>query len=252
MHNLRMLPIATLLLVAGCPKSELALRVDYLEKQVATLTEALNTQKEAAAQAEVVVPDRPSEPTETEEEEARALFEQISNALSDFDAEQARTLMQALETKYANTRVIRYAERIKAELAIVGKEAGDLKVASWYQGSAKMDDEDVTVLVFWEKWCPHCQREMPKLEATHRAFKGKGLNLVALTKASRGVVDDDITDYLKDNSISFPVGKEQNASMSAHFGVRGVPAAAIIQDGIVIWRGHPARITETMLEKALE
>jgi hypothetical protein len=36
--------------------------------------------------------------------------------------------------------------------------------------------------------------------------------------------------------------------MSTYFGVRGIPAAAVVKDGQIVWRGHPARITEDMLK----
>jgi hypothetical protein len=35
--------------------------------------------------------------------------------------------------------------------------------------------------------------------------------------------------------------------MSDYFAVSGIPAAAVIKDGKVVWRGHPGRLTDDMI-----
>ena len=47
-----------------------------------------------------------------------------------------------------------------------------------------------------------------------------------------------------------PIAKEGGAYSSV-FNVSGIPAAAIVKDGKIIWRGHPARLDKTMLEGLL-
>ena len=39
--------------------------------------------------------------------------------------------------------------------------------------------------------------------------------------------------------------------MSAAYAVSGIPAAALVKEGKVIWRGHPARLTDELLEQLL-
>ena len=36
--------------------------------------------------------------------------------------------------------------------------------------------------------------------------------------------------------------------MSQHFNVSGIPAAAVVKDGKIVWRGHPARLTDEMIQ----
>jgi hypothetical protein len=36
--------------------------------------------------------------------------------------------------------------------------------------------------------------------------------------------------------------------VASHFGVSGIPAAAVVKGGKVVWRGHPARLSEQMLK----
>ena len=42
-------------------------------------------------------------------------------------------------------------------------------------------------------------------------------------------------------------GAKGNGALSQHMNVSGIPAAAVVKDGVVIWRGHPARLDETVL-----
>lgn len=60
-----------------------------------------------------------------------------------------------------------------------------------------------------------------------------------------------LTDILiEDYNLTFAIGKEDGTA-TTQFAVTGIPAAALIQDGVVVWRGHPARVTPEMIEKYL-
>ena len=39
--------------------------------------------------------------------------------------------------------------------------------------------------------------------------------------------------------------------MSSSFAVTGIPAAALVKDGKVVWRGHPARLDDALLDKLM-
>ena len=47
--------------------------------------------------------------------------------------------------------------------------------------------------------------------------------------------------------MGYPTAKEKG-DLSEYYGVRGVPAAAVVKGGKVVWRGHPSRINDKMLE----
>jgi thiol-disulfide isomerase/thioredoxin len=120
-------------------------------------------------------------------------------------------------------------------------------VEKWHQGTVDINGGKATVLVFWEVWCPHCKREVPKLEATYKKFQGQGLQLVGLTKQSRDISDGDVMEFLKSQSVSYPVAKEKG-DLSQFYAVQGVPAAAVVKGGEVVWRGHPSRLTDEMIQ----
>ena len=72
--------------------------------------------------------------------------------------------------------------------------------------------------------------------------------MIGLTKQTRGVTDEQVTSFIGENKVTYPIAKEQGDSLSQHYGVRGIPAAAVVKDGKVVWRGHPARLTDQMIE----
>jgi thiol-disulfide isomerase/thioredoxin len=196
-------------------------------------------------------PPTPVAPSPEEEQTAKALLDQVNAALLSLDVETAKATYATLTADYSNTQAAKQGKRIEAELAVIGKPAGELTVVQWYHGEATMNDGAATLLVFWEKWCSHCKREVPILEQTYQSYQGRGLNLVGLTKASRGVTDADINQFITEKGISYPIAKD-DGTLSSRFAIRGIPAAVLIKDNQVIWRGHPARISADMLERALQ
>ena len=67
-------------------------------------------------------------------------------------------------------------------------------------------------------------------------------------RVTKSATDDGVAEFIKENNLTYPVAKEQDGSLSSRFGVRGIPAAAVVQNGKVVWRGHPARLTDQMIE----
>jgi hypothetical protein len=91
---------------------------------------------------------------------------------------------------------------------------------------------------------------MPELVETYVKWKGKGLNVVALTRLTKGKSKEDVTSFMAENKLNYPMGKE-DGKLAKTFGVGGIPAAAVVKDGKIVWRGHPARLTEDVIEKML-
>ncbi len=142
--------------------------------------------------------------------------------------------------------------RTKAEMreeAVVGKEA-KWDIAEWMQGETTLDEGKATMLVFWEVWCPHCKREVPKLEETYRKLKSEGLNVVGITQMTRDTTPEVLAAFLEENQVSYPIARD-DGRMGEHYAVKGVPAAALVKDDKIVWRGHPAKLNEEMLMASL-
>ncbi|HHO53546.1 MAG TPA: TlpA family protein disulfide reductase [Deltaproteobacteria bacterium] len=192
-------------------------------------------------------------PSEGDERSAGELLEAATEAAEAMDVEAARAKLEALMARYGGTRAARAAQRLESELAVVGKPEAELEVERWFQGSAAdVEGGKATLYVFWEAWCPHCEHEIPMLSETYNKFKPQGLSIVGLTRQTRDVTDDQITTFISEQHVSYPIAKENGDSLSRHYGVRGIPAAAVVKDGEVVWRGHPARLTDEMISRWLE
>ena len=225
-------------LLGGCDNGS-AEKIEALEKRITELeTKVAGKTMQAPPGAQA------ADPNEQAAAEILKAVQQHSQAL---EYDKAKAKLAELKEKFPQSRAARAATRFEMELDVIGKEVSALNVSTWHKGA----DTDVTsgtnLLVFWEVWCPHCKREVPKLSATAEKYGDKGLKVVGLTKQTRNITDDQVTEFIDQNEVAYPVGKE-DGSVSAYYNVRGVPAAAVVKDGKIVWRGHPGRLTDEMLE----
>ena len=183
------------------------------------------------------------------EAEAAALLGEAHQLWQEGDLAAAGPKLAELLERFPTSRAARIGRRLAAELEVVGTPAR-LEVEHWFQGEVSLEDHRVTLLVFWEVWCPHCKREVPELQELYERY-GERLGLVGLTKMTRNVSEEQVRSFLTDHGVTYPIALERSATMSAHYGVHGVPAAAVVREGQVIWRGHPARLTDALVERWL-
>jgi thiol-disulfide isomerase/thioredoxin len=180
---------------------------------------------------------------------AKAAFREIHGLVGNNKFEEAKASLAKFKKDHGNSSLMPHAVRLEREVAVVGKKTPkDWKIEKWLQGEDKisLESKKPTLVVFWELWCPHCQREVPKIQELYKKYSPKGFQIVALTKMSRGKTEKEIMGFLEENKVSYPAGKE-DGSVSEYFAVSGIPAAVVLKDGKVAWRGHPARITEEMI-----
>jgi thiol-disulfide isomerase/thioredoxin len=215
--------LAATVTLGGCASTAVLRRLEAVE---ARLTALENRPAGAAAPVEDPI--------------AAAKFREATDQYANGDVEAARRTAQEIMAQHAGTRAAASAESLLEEMRVVGQPGGDLSaVTSWVQGGPTDLTSGVDLLVFWETWCPHCRREVPALGAT---LAGRDVDAVLLTRLSRDTTAAQAEDFLKENAVALPCGVE-NGDIASRYGVRGIPAAAIVKDGVVVWRGHPARMT---------
>ena len=238
-----MLAAAGATLMTGCTDPQVIEKLDAIDAKLTEMNKRIPgagaAGQRGAAAAEAADPEA--------ERAASELLQAVSKAMETGDYEGAKTKLAELKSKHGATRAARAAARIEGELNVFGKDAMPLNVDKWHQGNVDIDGGEATLLVFWEVWCPHCKREVPKMQKIHDDYGPKGLQVVGLTKQSRDKSDEDVMAFMTENGVKYPVAKE-NGDLSTHYGVRGVPAAAVVKDGKVVWRGHPSRITPEMMD----
>jgi thiol-disulfide isomerase/thioredoxin len=232
-------PLAALLALSACADQALTQQVTDLETRVKALEE-----KSAKAPAAAAPGAAANDP---EQEAAMNIYKEAADLSAQGKTEEAKAKLTELTAQYGKTRAGQAGARLLAELSVVGKDISELKVEEWYVGNATLADSKATLVVFWEVWCPHCKREVPKLQATFDTYKSQGLGVIGLTKLTRGKTVDEVKAFITETKVSYPMGKEAG-DMSEFFGVSGVPAAAVVKSGKVVWRGHPAQVTEDMIK----
>jgi len=184
------------------------------------------------------------------EQEAQALVQQINNLMAQGKVDEAKGKLAEIQAKYQGTNASRQVQAIAGELAVVGKSAPQKwGIQKWFQGENQIDlaSPKATVVVFWETWCPHCRDEVPKLQTLYSNYKDKGLQLIAVTKITQSSTEQAVKDFIAANKLGYPIAKE-DGSLSSHFNVSGIPAAALVKNGKIVWRGHPIRITDSLLK----
>lgn len=220
-----------------------------LVKQVQALTQRLEAlEREVAA-----LKSRPAAPPVNAqlEEEATGALAEINRLVESGNLTEAKAKLGPFQTKYASTRAGQSAGRLVQELSVVGKESPkDWGIEKWFQGESAVNfnaSKGATLVVFWETWCPHCRREVPKLQQVYDTYKPQGLQLIGLTKITKSSTEQEVTSFIAENKVSYPIAKE-NGATSTYFAVSGIPAAAVVKGGQIVWRGHPGRITDEMIK----
>jgi thiol-disulfide isomerase/thioredoxin len=235
LNRLSTLALATVL--GGCATAD---QVQQLEAKVADLEE-----KVAAIGTGGKAPK-----DEKAEKAASELYQKLTKDVTDGNIDGAKKKLAKLKSKYASTTAYRRAKKTEKELEVIGKDApASLNVEKWLANETSIDfgSNSPTLLVFWEVWCPHCKREVPKMQKVYDTFSPQGLQMVGLTKITRSATDESVDAFIAENNLSYPTAKE-NGDLSKAFNVSGIPAAAMVKGGKIVWRGHPGRLTDDMIK----
>ncbi len=189
----------------------------------------------------------------TMEIEARDALQVIRQLVSESKFDEARVKMTEFKAKYNKTRYVTSAANIDMELQVLGKDAPkEWGIQKWFQGEKDVDlsSKKTTLLVFWESWCGYCQKELPNLQKVWDANKDKGFQMVALTRITKSATEDSVTKFITEKQLTYPVAKIDGA-VSGFFNVSGIPAAAVLKGGKVVWRGNPVALSEEMIQRWL-
>ena len=228
-----------------------------LEDRIAALENRLATLEKTLAQRlnslEARLQQQGAQAGPRVDPQAEAAYAQVAKLMADGDYEQAKTEMAAFMKEYGTTTTAQKARRTYEELSVIGKQAPpSWSIEKWYQGQDQIDlgAGKTTLLVFWEEWCPHCKREVPKVQQIYGDLKGQGLQVLGLTKITRSSTEEKVQAFISTNKIDYPMAKE-SGEISNYFNVSGIPAAAVLKNGKVVWRGHPAQLNEDRLKSWL-
>ena len=214
--------------------------VQALQAEVRALAALVDAEREPAA---------PAPASEADERAASKLLADAHTASGAGDAQAAKALVAEVMERYSNTGAFSKATKLNTELSVVGKSVDELVVTRWFTTPATLKDKPLTLLIFWEVWCPHCKREVPA--ASVWPGKYSDLQVIGLTRLTRSTSPESVEAFIEENKLPFAVAQD-TGRIATQFEVSGIPAAALVRaDGRVVWRGHPARLTDEIVQRAL-
>jgi len=155
------------------------------------------------------------------------------------------------------TADVKKAQKSIQELEIVGKPAPALRTGTWLQGMApeglKTFHGEVVVLYFFATWCPNCQKEVHHFRSLMERLVPKGAIFLGVANPEDSQSREGVDPYLKRNKLEFvDVALDPKEASWIPFRVFGFPAAVIVdRKGVVRWRGHPAFLSPSLVEKLL-
>ena len=113
--------------------------------------------------------------------------------------------------------------------------------AAWAKG-------EIAVVECWARWCGPCLRAMPHLEALWRELGDEGVRVIGVNVSDKGS-DAEILAFLAKQPTppTYALAVDRAGALPKRLGVKGIPFAAVVREGEVVWQGHPAALTAERL-----
>jgi peroxiredoxin len=106
-------------------------------------------------------------------------------------------------------------------------------------GLAELEGK-VVVLNFWATWCEPCREEMPAMERLARAYRDRGLVVVALSVDREGA--SVVRPFLKRHGLTFPIGLDPDQAVARLYRVWALPSTFILdRAGVRLFLAQGAR-----------
>lgn len=126
-----------------------------------------------------------------------------------------------------------------------------LPAAEWVRGQAPKawKKGELTVIECWATWCGPCRAAMPHVEELHQALKDKQIRIIGVNVGDRKSTAE-IQAFLAAQPVppTYDIVVDRQNVVHQRVPFKGIPFAFAVREGKVVWQGHPARLTEAMLE----
>ena len=172
---------------------------------------------------------------------------------------QARATFMKLVREFPKKKdEVKKAQRSLQELSIVGRPAPRVHASQWLYGVAEGEGVrtfrgEVVVLIFFATWCTNCEKELPHIRALMRDYSSNGAIFLGVANPRDPKNTEDVEPFVLNKELEFlDVAFDPAQASWLPYRVRSFPAAVIIdKKGIVRWRGHPAFLAQSFIEKVL-
>jgi thiol-disulfide isomerase/thioredoxin len=134
---------------------------------------------------------------------------------------------------------------------MAGDTAKGIFVGAWVkdapEGGEALHGKPV-VLEFWSTWCKPCIAAFPHINELADAFSDR-YQFVAITQETRRTVEPFLEKH--DLRTAVAVDTEQGTTHKV-FGVWAIPRTFVLSpEGVVLWTGHPTKLTLDKLAEFL-
>jgi len=105
------------------------------------------------------------------------------------------------------------------------------------------------MLEFFAYWCGPCARVVPHVNEIQDKFGPRGLSVIGVTAEAAAKT----VPWIEKTGAKYAYGYDTTNALHQGFQINSIPFTALIDPyGTVVWAGHPQRLTEEKIEKALE
>jgi thiol-disulfide isomerase/thioredoxin len=130
----------------------------------------------------------------------------------------------------------------------VGDTAKGVFVGAWLKNAPESGEAfhgRPVVLEFWSTWCKPCIAAFPHINALADTFSDR-FQFISISQESRRTVEP----FLKKHDMRTAVAVDtEQGSTHKVFGVWVIPRTFVLSaDRVVLWTGHPTKLTAEMLE----
>jgi thiol-disulfide isomerase/thioredoxin len=139
----------------------------------------------------------------------------------------------------------------KAVTLQVGDTAPELKASKWVKGDAiaGLETNKTYVVEFWATWCGPCRTSIPHLTELAHKYKGKvifiGMDASEMGKDA-AAKEKTVAKFVQGmaDKMDYNVALDtEDGYMSKQWmeaaGQNGIPAAFVVNQGKIVWIGHP-------------